>query len=282
MLRTQVDLCQYNNMISREVNFRPTDDSGFRNTPGSIRYLSRLFSSEGDVVVDRINSKNIALQLVTHHIAGVIEPLANVLDTRLYLIEVVRHPLSLVRYWTEYFSDFDRPREFTICFDERGLRVPWFAAAWADEFAEMSPVDQSVRAISQLQTESLRRWSNIRSIKESAHGPSQQLLGLPFEFLVTDTHLALSQLSSFLGRPTTLRTKRALSRQRIPRNLSDRGRASNSRSWIPDSSLSFREQLVEIETWLRQKGTLESNALMREATEQYELHLANFKTYFAG
>ena len=85
LINIYTDLDQYNNLVGREVNLRFNDDSGFRNTPGSSRYLKRLIGAEGDSVVNAINNQNLALLLVTHHLTGVSGPLFESLKGRLHL-----------------------------------------------------------------------------------------------------------------------------------------------------------------------------------------------------
>ena len=76
MLLTYADIDQYSNLIGREINFRPSDASGTKNTPGStLKYLRRLFADDGDQIVDHIQTNNIALHVVSHQALPVGEPL---------------------------------------------------------------------------------------------------------------------------------------------------------------------------------------------------------------
>ena len=267
MVRVYADLDQYNNLIAREVNLRPGDDSGFRNTPGSFKYLRRLFGPEGDVIVDRINRENLALLLVSHHLSAVSRPMFDALGTRLYLVEVLRHPLQLVKYWTQYFEDFERSREFTLGTMHSGTRVPWFAMDWCERFVMMKPIDRAVASINQLQSASLNQECD--AVKASSTLIRAPLL-IPFEALITETTTVLADVSRYVGRGTTSRTTRAMKRQRVPRSLSDRGRKSNSRSWVPNTSITYRDQLDQIRDWIRTTGSAHSQVLIDEAVTQYE------------
>jgi hypothetical protein len=273
LIRIQADVDQYNNLIGREVNLRPSDDSGFRNTPGSFRYLRRLIASEGEEVVDRINDGNLALLLVTHHISAVCTPLVNALSGRLFLIEVVRHPLQLVKYWTRYFEDFERSREFTLsaCID--GTRVPWFALDWHDEFIGLSPIDRAIRCINQMQIAAFSPPALKRdSLPEITHDTHRLIV--PFESLIAQPNLVLNDVMSFTGRARTSRTNRVFNKQKIPRIASQTGRATNIRSWLPSSALSYDEQLAELMTWITQHAKPTSIETMEASIQEYELACA--------
>jgi len=269
LIRIQADLDQYNNLIGREVNLRLSDDSGFRNTPGSLRYLHRLIAQEGEVVVDRINDENLALLLVTHHVSAVCDPLVNALKGRLHIIEVVRHPLHLVKYWTTYFEDFERSREFTISARLDGTRVPWFALDWCDEFVSLSPIDRAIRCINLLQDVSLSPLAWDREVLHEISPDTHRLI-VPFESLVAQPDLVLDNVTKFTGRARTSRTARVFRKQRIPRSTSQIGRTTNVRSWIPSPTLSHDEQLAELMTWVNQHAKPASIQMMEASIERYE------------
>ena len=271
MIRIFADLDQYNNLIGREVNLRVNDDSGYRNTPRSVRYISRLFGGEGDKIVEKIDSKNIALLLLTHHLTGNTNPVFDALGTRLYFIEVIRHPLQLVNYWTTYFANFDRSREFTLCIDFEGFRVPWFAASWRDKYIEMKPIDKAVRCIYEFQQLSLSN-SVVRTNSNMSNAQNRHLV-VAFEHVLANTDQVVQQLSSFLNRDKTGATKRSLKKQSVPRNLSDPGKSVNPMNWLPNPHLTYQEQLNEIGSALRIDASIESVSLIEKSTAQYEERL---------
>lgn len=269
LIRIQADLDQYNNLIGREVNFRPNDDSGLRNTPGSIRYLRRIIAREGDEVVERINEQNLALLLVTHHISKVSSPLVRSLSSRLFLIEVARHPLHLVKYWTTYFEDFERSREFTLCARIKGTRVPWFAFDWGDEFVRLSPIDRAIRCINFMQLAALSSSGSPNDSLQPANHKKYRLV-IPFEWLVRQPDLILDEVAKFTGRDRTKRTTRAFIRQKIPRDGLQPGRRTNTRSWLPSPGLSQEGQNAELMTWVVQHADSTSIETMKTAVERYE------------
>lgn len=237
MLRTYADLSQYNNLIGREINLRWSDDTGFANNPNSLRYLVRLFGGEGDSKVDEINENNLALSVLSHLIMLVADPLFEAYGPRLKIVEVVRHPLYMATHWHNYFGRFDSPREFTVSFDHRGMKIPWFAADWADEFVESSLMDRSILSIVKLY-----EW--LEEALSEAQAKERSVLVLSFEALLMDTDRSMETLSSFLGRSHHRQLRGILRRQKIPRKTISHGRGHAVYGW--------------------QKGTSESEAAVYE------------------
>jgi len=240
MLVTYSDIDQYSNMIGREVNFRPSDASGTKNTPGStLKYLRRLFAEDGDQIVDQIMSQNIANHVVTHQVLPVGEPLFEAFDKRLKMVHIVRHPVHLARYWNDYLRDSLRHREFTLSFDVRGEKVPWWAADWAEEFIGMNMMDRALASISHLYELLITRFDQHRN--------DPRLLVVSFEDVVMRPQITFPRIAGFLGRDLSRRTDKILARERIPRPTITHGRAFSAHNWATDGDVTER-QVYEIET----------------------------------
>jgi len=195
-LKIYADLSQYNNLIGREVNLRWSDDSGLRNNPGSLTYLKRLFHPGGDGVADQISERNLALLIASHELISVSDLLYESYGSRLKLVEVVRHPVHLFNNVRDYTAKFERTREFTLSFEVSGVKVPWFAADWADEFVSSSITDRALLSIARMQSE---MFSSIDSINAA----QKPLLVLSFENTVLQPEDSIEKLEIFLNRPRT-------------------------------------------------------------------------------
>jgi hypothetical protein len=234
MLLTYADIDQYSNLIGREVNFRPKDASGTKNTPGStLTYLRRLFAKDGDDIVDHIQHNNIAHHVVTHQALPVGEPLFEAFDQRLKMVHIVRHPVHLARYWNDYLRDSLRHREFTVSFDVNGNKVPWWAAEWADQFIDMNIMDRALSSITHLY-ELL-----IDAFVRHEHDP--RLIVVSFEDLVMRPRETLPRVAHFLGRELGPKTDKILKRERIPRPTITHGRAFSTHNWATSGSVTERD-----------------------------------------
>jgi hypothetical protein len=234
LLLTYVDIDQYSNLIGREVNFRPSDASGTKNTPGStVKYLRRLFTDDGDAIVEQIHRNKIAHQVVTHQILPVGEPVFSTFGDRLKMVHIVRHPMHLARYYHDYFVDWMRHREFTVAFDFNGEKIPWWASEWPDRFLGLNTMDRALESLSFLYGEI------IKQIGLNEDG--RRLLVLSFENIVMRPHESFPKVSSFLGRELDKKTSKILVREKIPRPTITHGRAFSAHNWASKGAVSERD-----------------------------------------
>lgn len=263
-LKIYADLSQYNNLIGREVNLRWSDDSGLRNNPGSLTYLKRLFHSGGDNIADQISERNLALLIASHELISVSDLLYESYGSRLKLVEVVRHPVHLFNNVRDYTAKFERTREFTLSFEVSGVKVPWFAADWADEFVSSSITDRALLSIARMQSEMI---SSIDSINAA----QKPLLVLSFENTVLRPEDSIEKLENFLNRPRTRRTNRVLRQQNLPRKQISAGKATSSFSFTSNSASSEHETYKKVFKEIEDGGSLSAVNEFRSAVNAYNL-----------
>ncbi len=261
-LKIYADLSQYNNLIGREVNLRWSDDSGLRNNPGSLTYLKRLFHPGGDNVAEKISKENLALLIASHELISLSDVLFESYGSRLKLIEVIRHPIHLFNNVRDYMATFERAREFTLSFEVNGVKVPWFAAKWVNEFANSSVTDRALLSIARMQSEMINAIESI----ESAQKP---LLVLSFENTVLQPQDSIIRLEKFLGRQSTRRTKRVLKQQNLPRQQISAGKATSSYSFTASGSSSEIEIYKKILTEIQASGSASAITEFRSAIGTY-------------
>ena len=261
-LKIYADLSQYNNLIGREVNLRWSDDSGLRNNPGSLTYLKRLFHPGGDNVAEKISKENLALLIASHELIAVSDLLYESYGSRLKLIEVVRHPVHLFNNVRDYTATFERAREFTLSFEVDGVKVPWFAATWADEFVVSSVTDRALLSIARMQSDMINAIDSINSAQKP-------LLVLSFEDTVLRPQESVDRLEKFLGRQSTRRSKRVLKKQNLPRKQISAGKATSSYSFTSSSSSSENEIYKTILSEIQACGSASAITEFRSAISTY-------------
>ncbi|MEN9300927.1 MAG: hypothetical protein RLZZ254_708 [Actinomycetota bacterium] len=263
MLLTYADIDQYSNLIGREINFRPSDASGTKNTPGStLKYLRRLFADDGDQIVDHIQSNNIALHVVSHQVLPVGEPLFEAFGNRLKMVHIVRHPVHLARYWNDYLRDSLRHREFTVSFDVRGEKVPWWAAEWSDDFIAMNSMDRALSSISHLYDLLINQFEQ--------HRGDPRLLVISFEDVVMRPQSTFPRIAEFLGRDLSRKTDKILSRERIPRPTITHGRAFSAHNWATDGDVT-EQQVYEMEmNYVTESASPTVLARFRDTIRRYD------------
>lgn len=250
LLNTYADLSQYNNVVGREINLRWGDDSGFANNPNSFRYLKRLFSKEGERNISDINKNNIGLNIMSHLLLLVADPIFETFGNRAKIIEVVRHPLYMVNHWYSYLQRFDSPREFTPSFDYQGNKVPWFVSGWEEGFAQASLMDKALLSIIRLY-----EWL------DNALQRTPNVLTLSFESLVMTPDESLSKLSLFLGRKHYPGLPKILRKQKIPRKTISQGKGHAAYGWSKDTKSSELEVYSRQMEFVKKEG---SNSIVNQ------------------
>ena len=205
-----IDWKLYDNFISREANFRPSDLSTIFKHPNWFEYIRRLFQVDGASVLQRIEKKNPIMMIITHQLMIAMEPLMQQFKNRIKVVEMVRHPYYLLDHWIASVEIFaTTPRDFTVWVDdERGAPVPWFAHEWRDSYWSLSKFDRAVLSI-----ESLSRHykdSKPAKIREST-------FVVPFEHFVLRTDEYLNDLAEWIGTSTTNKTRKLCRKQNLPR-----------------------------------------------------------------
>jgi hypothetical protein len=236
MLKIYVDMSQYKNLIGREINLRWGDDTGFAANPNGLRYVKRLFGGEGDQIIADINNNNLALNIMTHMLMLVAKPVFDAYGDRVKIVEMVRHPLYVVKHWYTYLQRFESPREFTVSIDHKGSKVPWFAAGWENEFVEANTMDKALLSIIKLYD-----WLDTSTKDAIAKGGSVHTIS--FESLTMTPNEPLQTLASFLGRQHHSRLPSILRKQKIPRNTISQGKGHASYGWSKKDSKKDEQQI---------------------------------------
>lgn len=267
LLSTFADSLHYDTMIGREVNLRWSDDSGARDTLRRARYLRRLFTPDGDAVVDRIMQDNLAAHFVTHEMFGISEPMFQTFGRRLHMVWITRHPMHMLTYFADYLGRYDNVREFTMSIEIHGRRIPWFGGPIADRWSAMSPAERAVHCLDHLYRLS---WNHL---DRSTPGITR-ILTIQFENFVVRPDSAMASLATFLGREHHPRVARLLRRARIPRaSASSGGRtfsalaaASGSRAQ-DDERLAYRAILNDLNNSIGE----ETRATLRDLVAEYNV-----------
>lgn len=214
MVQALTDLQLYNIVQGRETNFRFSDLSGVWSNPRRFRYFRRLFQSGDEAALERIRVERPILNLVTHFVLTVGKPLFDALGDRLRIVEVVRHPLYMLKQQFMYMPRFGHDvRDFTLWLDHEAGKVPWFSRGWEHRFARACPMDQAIYMIEQT-------GQMTRAVRDSLT-PEQraQVMLVPFERFVIEPWPFMNRLVPFLGSEITATTRRAMKAQRVPRKL---------------------------------------------------------------
>ena len=272
ILNLFTDTNSYNSLISREVNFRYKDFTSVFKKRYLTKYIRRLFIKDGDNIVNKINSNNIAMHFVTHLMFIGYPILKETFGDRLKFIQIVRHPLYLINHWNTYLKRWDNAREFTLSFTYKNIKIPWFANEYKDEYIALNEFDKVIWSLIKLY-ESLFNMLNIVS------NESKSFKVICFESLVFNTTLHVKELEIFLERETESYIFKVLKEQKLPRNRINDGIGYVEYGWQKDD-----EKLCEINiynnilAYTRTKCTANLFQIFLKVLNEYETRWPFIKT----
>ncbi|MDB9723030.1 sulfotransferase [Candidatus Marinimicrobia bacterium] len=210
LLNLLADVKYYDGMLSREVNFRPSDLSSIFKSSKTFHYLKQLFMSDGKSIDKRLETEKQILLLATHQLIGCLDILLNAFNNRLKVIEMVRHPLYLLDHWESYIMMHGyNARDFTLWIEKDGYSLPWFSNGFEDLYVKSKSYDRAVLSIKSLMND-VFDVANRVNIKEN-------VIFIPFEKFVLEPEDYLKKIESFIGTTSTRFTKKILKKQRVPR-----------------------------------------------------------------
>jgi len=212
IIKLQVDLKLYNTMMGRDVNFRPTDLSSVFNNPDPNRYFKRLFRAGDGAVMDRIHNANPILNIATHNLLPFSEPIFSALGDKCCFVEIVRHPLYMVRQQSLNFAGLtESVRHFTVYHIYEGRLVPYYARGWEEAYLASTPMERSIHFIDQM----TRRSEGVRKFLRDSYGA--RIITIPFEPFVLAPYVWLHKLAEFAGTKVGDATDAVMRGQNIPR-----------------------------------------------------------------
>ena len=213
MVRMLTDHKLYQTMMGRETNFRYSDVSSVFNDSNPWRYFKRIFQKGIEMTVpDRIKREKPILNLTTHNMLRLGEPLFTALEDRLVFIEIVRHPLYMIVQQTLNMERLlDNPRDIDIYIKSDSDQLPWYTYQWEDLFKKSNPVEKAIYTI--------HHGSKLTEEFKSKHNGliKGKTLTIPFESFVLDPWPYLRKIEDLLGSKITNKTKRIIKKQNIPR-----------------------------------------------------------------
>lgn len=269
MIRMQTDLDLYNLMMGRETNFRFKDCSSIFKNPRPWRYVRRLFYPGGAEAVDRIKSKRPILHILTHNVMMHSLPLALALENRFRLIEIVRHPLYMIKQWYLYIERYGKdPRDFNIWYDHKGDSIPFFAKGWEELYVRSNAMDKTIYGLER----SIE--FNEESFQKLPENQKSKALIFPFEKLVKDPLPYLNQIVNLLGTRTTALTARELKKQNVPRKMIAEGidlPIYREYGWQkPDKNSTERMELEKRRQFAAEHATPPAMKVLDRLCETYE------------
>ena len=217
LIKLEADFTLYNTMMSRNVNFRVLDQSSVFKAPKPWVYIKRLFTKGDRLIPDRIKKEKPILHFMTHCLLGYSEPIFNSFGDKVILIEIVRHPMSMLKMSTSYEKEWTthegRLRQIADPFlRHKDESVHFWTRGYEDLYYKSNPVERAIYVMRHHieKTELFR--NKFRGIYET------QCITIPFEKFVVDPWPYMEKIEALLKTKMTRKTKKVLKKTGVPRN----------------------------------------------------------------
>lgn len=213
MVSMQADLRIYNVMMGRDVNFRPSDLSSVMKYHDPSKYFQRILKDGDENVPDIINQIHPILNFSVHNLLAYSEPIWDALGDRCVFIEIVRHPLYMIRQQTLNMKNLiGNIRDFTVYYSHNGQEFPYYVKDWENQFIGSTDIDRVIYFIDNISKQTKKAKTEFLSFK------SNRILTIPFESFVLSPDHWMDSISGLIGTDVTDTVKRVMIEQNVPRS----------------------------------------------------------------
>lgn len=268
MVRIFTDMKLYNMMMGREVNFRIKDLSGVFMDAQPWRYIKRIFGPGDETVPARVQAQRPILHLTTHQLLSIGHPVFHALKDRLVLVDLVRHPLYMIKQQTLNIERLIADaRYFNIHIEYQGQEIPYWTLGWQDVFMRSNAVERAAHSI----------IHNIDRTKKSQEtlpaALKENIVTVPFEDFVLAPDGYMQAIISKLGTQMTPLTVKMMRRQKVPRQKIAAGLdlpIYRRCGWKPATGASEEQELADRRNWMAGRVAGDVLRLFDACCREYE------------
>ncbi|OGX07927.1 MAG: hypothetical protein A2Z88_07735 [Omnitrophica WOR_2 bacterium GWA2_47_8] len=281
MIRMITDLKLYNTLMGRDTNFRVPDLSSVFNDAKPWRYFKRIISRGDAAVPDRIPKERPILLLTTHTLLNIGEPVFKALGDRLVFIDMVRHPLHMIKQIVLLEMDqvFSSARNFGLHIKYKGHEIPYYTHGWEELFVRSNKFERAIYFIDH----TFR--ANLKARQLMIDRYNANIITVPFEHFVLEPMPYLERIAQALDSKITSTTRRMMKKQNVPRKLSSEGRSLKiymRNGWEPPQKGSNeRKELERCRNFVVNEVSAEALATLDQFSadyeKQYAIHFQNIK-----
>jgi len=244
MIDLHTDLKLYNTMMSRDLNFRPTDISSAVKAHNFPLYIERLLSSGDESIPSKIRKEKPILNFAVHNMLGYSEPVWKAFGARAVLVEVVRHPLYMIRQQALNMKNLlCTPRDFNIYYSYNKYELPFYVRGWEDHYINSNSMERSVYFMKN----ATDHTNNIR--KKVINTYQAKIITIPFEQFVLHPNPWMEKIAKAIGTEITDTTRKVMKEQNVPREMVAQGidfDAYNRCGWVPPKDGSTERDEINI------------------------------------
>ena len=215
MIKIQSDLCLYETMMSRRVNFRYKDLSSVFSNVFFLKYFKRLFQEGDEAIPNKLKLEKPILNYAVHNLLSFSDPIFRALSNKLFFIEVVRHPLYMIIQNTINHNNSNKKngllRRFRVHIKGKKNQYPYQFYKKENLFNKLNSCERAIYDIDFFtnRTENFKKKLSVKN--------SNKILTIPFEQFVLNPNNTIKSILLSLNTTTSSKTKKLLAKHKIPR-----------------------------------------------------------------
>ena len=272
LLKSWFDEYFYNLSITRNLNIRLSDMSSISKDSRPLRYLARLFKSDGPDAYERVKSEKMVLNIMTHSNTAYSEPIFNSLGDRLVYVRLVRSPMTeyLINHVARWSKRWGADPDGMIMHSVKeypNTPFPFHMLSRESEFVNANFFEKSILLIDEWQ-----RSGNefIDKMKDSAKAV---IIEIPFERFVFEPDQYVNKIARALNTNIDKITRREMKKQKVPRKhltSAPKNDVYERLGWKPNKNYSnIMDEFADTREVFKQKISSDFLEMLDQNTNDY-------------
>tara|TARA_E500000178_G_scaffold341319_1_gene385116 strand:- start:780 stop:1853 length:1074 start_codon:yes stop_codon:yes gene_type:complete len=275
LIKTWMEEEIYNQSMSRNTNFKPSDYSSVFYDARPMRYFKRLFKSPLKAI-ESIKKEMPTLNIMTHVNTSYAKPLFDALGERLIYIRFVRHPMStyMIKHnanWTKRWETGGRHGYMlykTIDQNSKSINLPFFVKDFEKNYLNSNSTERAILLFEQ--------W--IRSgddfIDKVNKSTKATIFEIPFEKFVFDPQMYINKIALSLGVKPDNKTNKMIRKQGVPRSsLTDapKSKVYSNLGWkSPKKKFTLAKNFAQGRAYAAETASPEALSILDKLAKDYE------------
>jgi len=276
LINTWMDEEIYNQNISRNINFKPSDATSVFQYARPLKYLNRLFKNPLDAK-ESMETENSILNIATHVITSYAKPLFEALGENLVYIRFCRHPmtaymLKINANWTERWEKDGRHGQILYkSFDQKSnqINLPFYAKDIEKAYLNSNSIDRAILLFDQWIRSSDNFIDNIKTKTKAT------IFEIPYEKFVFQPDAYIAKIASSLGVKPDSKTLKMMRKQGVPRNSLDdapKNKYFTDMGWkSPQKKLTLAENFAEGRDYAIKTASEQSVRMLDKLASEYQI-----------
>lgn len=247
LVKQLLDKNFYEQLIGRNSNFRPEDETSILAAKNSSKLFSRIFIKRGPDIIKKYIKKKTIFCMDTHDGIMLFDIWKNI-NKNFKFINIYRNPIDTVASW--YKHGMGKTEKILInellMFKFKNKAFPLYHIENFEKYNQLSEIDRIINMVLYCMSSEYKNYKIYKNIKNC--------LFIEFEDFAVNTIKNLEKISRFLKTEESTATKLIIKKENCPRNIDTNIYNNNLKKIKSLSSRIHFNKLIEFERiYIRRK-----------------------------